>query len=167
MRVCVLGAGAMGRALARRVLAGGHEVAIWNRTPERAREVVEAGARLAGSIATAVEASDVVISSLADDDAVREVALGPDGVRAALDAERGARGPGSPTGPATYADSSTISPSLSAELATVFDGFVAMPVLGGPESVRTGAATYLVGGPEGAVDRLEPVLETLSDTRRR
>jgi 3-hydroxyisobutyrate dehydrogenase len=154
MDVAVLGMGRMGRALAGRLLEGGHRVTVWNRSKGKAGEVVAAGAREAGSVADAVEGVDVALTSLANDDAVRAVALGE--LRSSI-------GDGT-----IYADSSTVSPGLSAELAEAFRGrFLAMPVLGSPAAVSAGQAVFLAGGDAGVVDRLGPVISSLSDTVRR
>jgi 3-hydroxyisobutyrate dehydrogenase len=154
MDVAVLGMGRMGRALAGRLLEGGHRVTVWNRSKGKAREVVAAGAREVGSVADAVEGVDVALTSLANDDAVRAVALGE--LRSSI-------GDGT-----IYADSSTVSPGLSAELAEAFRGrFLAMPVLGSPAAVSAGQAVFLAGGDAGVVDRLGPVISSLSDTVRR
>jgi 3-hydroxyisobutyrate dehydrogenase-like beta-hydroxyacid dehydrogenase len=155
MDIAVLGMGRMGQALAKRLLGGGHRVVVWNRTPGRAEEVVAAGATEAGSVAEAVKAAGAVITSLTADEAVRAVALGEGGVRAALGAE------------AVYADASTVSPAMSEELAAAFRRFVAMPILGPPAGVESGQAVYLAGGDPAAVERLEPVLAALSETVRR
>jgi hypothetical protein len=76
MDVAVLGMGRMGRALAGRMLEGGHQVTVWNRSKGRAGDVVSAGAREARSVADAVVGVDVAITMLANDDAVRAVASG-------------------------------------------------------------------------------------------
>jgi 3-hydroxyisobutyrate dehydrogenase-like beta-hydroxyacid dehydrogenase len=141
----------MGQALAGRLLEGHHDVVIWNRTPGRAPALVEAGAHEADSVAAAVGGARVVLTSLADDDSVREVAEGEDGIRSALDAG------------SLYVDTSTVSPGLSAALDAAFPHFVAMPVLGSPAMVATGFATYLVGGDEGATHGLDDLLPALSD----
>lgn len=156
MRTAVLGMGRMGTALARRVLADGHEVEVWNRSPGKAAELVAAGAREATSLADAVGAAEVVLSSLSNDAAVREVALGQGGVRASI-------GDGVP-----YVECSTVSPQLTEELAGVFPSFVAMPVLGGPAAVASGQATYLAGtSSAAALQRVGPVLASLGGTLRR
>jgi 3-hydroxyisobutyrate dehydrogenase-like beta-hydroxyacid dehydrogenase len=151
--VAVLGMGRMGRAIAERLLAGGHGVTVWNRSAGTAGELVSAGAREAPSVADAVMGQDVAITSLANDDAVRTVAL--HGVRPSIGDS------------ASYADCSTVSPRLSAELARAFPGrFVAMPVLGNPLDVRADRASFLVGGDAAVVDRLGPVLSSLSSDIR-
>lgn len=76
MDVAVLAMGNMGRAIAMRLLDGGHRVVVWNRTPDRAAEVVAAGAAQAPSVADALHGADVVVTMLANDDAVRAVAFG-------------------------------------------------------------------------------------------
>jgi len=154
MDVVVLGMGRMGRALAGRLLEGGHGVAVWNRSTGKAGEVVSAGAREARSVAEAVDGVDAAVTMLANDDAVRAVAFGE--LRSSIGAET------------IYVDCSTVSPKLTGELAETFSArFLAMPVLGGPAAVRAGQAVYLAGGNAGVVDRLQPVISSLSDTVRR
>jgi 3-hydroxyisobutyrate dehydrogenase-like beta-hydroxyacid dehydrogenase len=154
MDVAVLGQGRMGRALAGRLLEGGHGVAVWNRSKGKAGEVVSAGAWEAGSIAEAVDGVDAVVTMLANDDAVRAVAFGE--LRSSIGEK------------SIYADCSTVSPKLTGELAEAFPArFVAMPVVGGPAAVRAGQAVYLAGGDADVVDHLHPVLSSLSDTVRR
>jgi 3-hydroxyisobutyrate dehydrogenase len=155
MHIAVLGMGRMGQALARRLLGGGHSVVVWNRSPGKADEVVAAGATEAGSVAEAVKAAEVVITSLTADEAVRAVAFGEGGLRAAIGAE------------AVYADASTVSPAMSEELAAAFPRFVALPILGPPAAVESGRAVYLAGGDPTAVEALGPALATLTDTVRR
>ncbi|HET9256677.1 MAG TPA: NAD(P)-dependent oxidoreductase [Pseudonocardiaceae bacterium] len=154
MDIAVLGMGRMGRALAGRLLERGHRVAVWNRSKGKAGEIVSAGGREADSVADAADGADVAITMLANDDAVREVALGE--LRSLTASET------------IYVDCSTVSPALSGELAEAFPArFLALPVIGSPLAVRAGQAVYLAGGNGGLVDRLEPVLSSLSNTVRR
>jgi 3-hydroxyisobutyrate dehydrogenase len=154
MDVAVLGMGRMGRALAGRLLEGGHRVTVWNRSTGRAGEVVSAGGREAHSVADAVAGVDVAITILANDDAVRAVAL--EELRSSIG------------GKTIYVDCSTVSPDLSGELAETFPArFLALPVVGSPAAVRAGQAVFLAGGNAGVVERLEPLLSSLSKTVRR
>lgn len=73
MQVSVLGMGRMGRAIAGRLLGGGHQVTVWNRSPGRADELVASGAAEAASVDEAVGGADVVITMLADDSAALQV----------------------------------------------------------------------------------------------
>ncbi|MFF1568242.1 NAD(P)-dependent oxidoreductase [Streptomyces sp. NPDC058293] len=74
--VTVLGLGPMGQAMTRTLLTAGHPVTVWNRTASRADSVVTAGARLASTPGEAVEASDLVILSLTDYQAMYDVLAG-------------------------------------------------------------------------------------------
>lgn len=154
MEIAVLGMGKMGRALAGRLMDGGHRVRVWNRTQGKAGQLVSAGAEEAQSIAVAVDGVDVVVTMLADDAAVRAVAFGE--LRPLLGAAT------------VYVDCSTVSPALSGALSERFaDRFVAMPILGAPAAVSAGQAVLLVGGAADRIDQLGPMIDALSDTVRR
>ena len=87
--VAVLGAGRMGSAMAERLSGRDVAVVVYNRSPDRAHELAERiGARVADTPAEAAAGADVVISMVADDEAVRALYDGPDGVAAGI-------GPGS------------------------------------------------------------------------
>ena len=131
MRVAVLGLGRMGEALALRLLDGGCEVVVWNRSPAKADGLVAGGAEAAADVPSACQDAEIVVTCLADDGAVRQVALGSGGVR-----EHGSA--------AVYVDSSTISPALSAELAAVR---------------RNGYATAIAELEDGLVAVASPVLD--------
>ena len=152
MRIAVLGMGRMGRALAGRLQAGGHRLTVWNRTPGRAPEVVARGAREAAGVGDAVAGAQLVVTSLADDEAVAAIALGDGGVRSAI-------APG-----AVYADASTASPALSRRLEESFPRFAAMPILASPAGVAAGSGRYLVGCRREVRTLLEPVVASLSET---
>jgi 3-hydroxyisobutyrate dehydrogenase-like beta-hydroxyacid dehydrogenase len=146
MRVAVLGMGNMGRALARRLLTHGYDVRIWNRTPGKAAEVVEAGAVEASSPAEAARGVEAALMALADDQAVLEVMgrlvdLGSD-----------------PDAPIVV-DMSTVSPETSRRLLDMAPGrrFVAAPIIGAPQTVLEGMASGLLGGERRLADRLEPI----------
>jgi len=150
MKIAVLGLGKMGQAISERLLAGGHHLTLWNRSNGKADRLLDMGATEADTPEEAVTTAEVVITSLASDDAVREVALGEGGIHAAI-------------GDRTYLDCSTSSPWLSAELGDAFARFAALPILGAPPAVRAGEATYLAGGPRETVEGIRPMLGTLSE----
>ncbi|MGH9046259.1 MAG: NAD(P)-dependent oxidoreductase [Acidimicrobiales bacterium] len=152
MRIAVLGMGRMGRALGHRLIDDAHELVIWNRTPGKAPELVGRGVAEAGSIEVATQGVDLVITSLANDDAVREVALGERGVRESLGEI------------ATYVDASTVGTTLTGELDTRFERFVAMPILGTPSAVASGDAIYLVGASGDNAKNVDPLFPGLSKT---
>lgn len=155
MRLAVLGMGKMGHALAGRLLGDGHEVTVWNRTPGKADDLVEAGARQAASAAEAGEKAEVVITVLTDDSAVLTVMAGKDGVAGRLGRE------------SVLIDMSTVSPATSAELAETSKApFLSGPILGAPAAVSSGKAVYLVSGPKTAFETVAPVYESLSEDVR-
>jgi 3-hydroxyisobutyrate dehydrogenase-like beta-hydroxyacid dehydrogenase len=65
-KIAIIGTGRLGTAIARALLASGHEVSVWNRTPSRAQPLVERGARLAGSVRDAVSAAELSVAILSD-----------------------------------------------------------------------------------------------------
>jgi 3-hydroxyisobutyrate dehydrogenase-like beta-hydroxyacid dehydrogenase len=151
MAVAVFGLGNMGSALARRLLATGHEVIVWNRSPWRADALVQEGARRAASAEEACAAAEVVLTSLTDDAAVRSVVL-----------------PGGQPIPGlagVLVDCSTVSPATTRdEAANYGEHFVAAPILGAPQAVLSGKATFVVGGPASAVSTADRVLSDISQT---
>ncbi len=143
-----VGLGAMGSRMAARLLAAGHAVIGYNRTADKARALVAAGLRLSKTPRAVAEASEVVFSMVTDNDALRAVALGPDGIVAGL-------GKG-----ATYVEMSTVSPTLVRELAepvaargaTLLDAAVS----GSTISVENGQASVQVAGDPAVADRMKP-----------
>src|SRR5262245_14657467 len=105
MRIAFCGLGLMGAPMAERLVDAGHDVVVWNRTPEKAERLVERGAELAttpaGAASSGVEAA---ITMLSDPDAVRAVVLGPHGLAEGL-------GPRS-----ILVEMSTVGPAAVAEL---------------------------------------------------
>lgn len=83
MKVGFVGLGQMGHGMASNLLRAGHDVAVYNRSPGKADDLIARGARNAASIAE-VCGSDVVMTMLADDKAVEHVALGEAGIVANL-----------------------------------------------------------------------------------
>ncbi len=151
MRIAVLELGAMGSAIAGRLLDAGHELHVWNRTAARAEPLTARGAILEASPGAAVGSVDVAVTSLADDAAVLGVVGGDDGVAGCLQPS------------AMLVDMSTVSPETSRALARAVDGrFCDTPILGAPQAVASGQATILVGGPDELVDRAMPLLRQLS-----
>lgn len=153
--VAVLGLGLMGRAMVETLRESDFDVAIYNRTVAVAESLAETtGARVFPTPAAAVSEADIVISSLADDAAVRAVYLGPDGVAAGLT-------PGSVVLEMSTIDPNTltdIEPGISGVGSTLVDA----PVSGSVQLVRTGGLTIMAGGDADAIEKAAPVLEALS-----
>ena len=100
MKVGFLGLGQMGAAIAANVLKAGHDLAVWNRSPEKAAPLVQQGAVLARTPREAAAGREIVLTMLADDSALDHVLSGDDGLIAGLAAApcmpRSARSPSPP-----------------------------------------------------------------------
>jgi len=145
MRIGIVGLGRMGRAFADRLLDEGHEVSVWNRTPGRADALQERGARVMGSADDVGDEVDVVFLFLADDQSTLDVAA-PNGEARASWAQT------------LVANTGTVAPDVITALAQAYgDRFVNAQILGAPQALRSGAATFVVGGPASARAALVPV----------
>jgi 3-hydroxyisobutyrate dehydrogenase-like beta-hydroxyacid dehydrogenase len=154
MRIGFLGLGKMGTPMALRLLAAGHELAVWNRTEGRTKPLLREGAIAAATPAEAELGADAVITMLFDDAAYEQVLFGPNGLLDALS-------PG-----ALHIACSTISVALSERLADEHArrgiDFVAAPVFGRPEVAEQGRLWIVAAGAENAIARARPLLEPLS-----
>jgi 3-hydroxyisobutyrate dehydrogenase-like beta-hydroxyacid dehydrogenase len=152
-RIGFLGLGAMGGAMARRLVQSGFTVVGYDPSPARATAAAKDGVSAVKSPAAAAEAADVVLSSVPNPPAVRAAYLGADGAVAA------AR-PGT-----VLVDLSTVDPATWAEVAEAartrgIDSLGA-PVSGGPADAGSGKLVFLVGGDAAVLERVRSVLETL------
>jgi 3-hydroxyisobutyrate dehydrogenase-like beta-hydroxyacid dehydrogenase len=152
----------MGHAMTSVLLGAGHVVAVWDRTPAKAMDLVNEGARLATSPADAARGAEVALSSLSDDHAVFDV------VRGGLDsAERADREPlirGLAPG-AVHVSLSTISPTMSRQLDEAHraagQSYVAVPVIGRPDAAERGELVLLAAGRDQDLERCAPLFEVL------
>ncbi|MEM7706638.1 MAG: NAD(P)-dependent oxidoreductase [Pseudomonadota bacterium] len=156
--LAILGLGAMGSRMARRLLAAGHTVTVWNRNPGSVRELAEQGARPANSPANAVSDATGVIAALRDDEASRSVWLEREtGALRALKSN------------AWAVESSTLSVEWVKELAGVAERhdrlFADAPVLGSRPQAEAGQLVHLLGGSDEAVARISPVLAQLGQAQ--
>ena len=149
-----IGAGRMGAPMASLILRAGYPVLVSTRSAESRQRLVEQGARAAASVAECAQGADLVFSSLPDDDALRKVALGPEGVLA--NARRGA----------IFLETSTVSAEVSAEIGREAElhhvAYLRAPISGNAASAQLGEVTVLVSGPEAAWNVARPVLEAFS-----
>ncbi len=154
MKIAFLGLGKMGSAIAKHLQQAGHELAVWNRSSAATNEFIERGAKAAASPAEACAQAEVVFSMLIDDAAVKGVLLGEGGALNALVPH------------AIHVSLSTISVQLSQQLAKEHEAhsqlFVAAPVFGRPNVAEDGKLWTVVGGPQQAVNKVQPLLATFS-----
>ncbi|MHB0706836.1 NAD(P)-dependent oxidoreductase [Roseomonas mucosa] len=151
MKIAFLGLGLMGGPMARRVLAAGHEVTVWNRSPDKAAPFAEAGAHVAASAAEAVREAEAeaVILMLENGPVVERVLFGG-GVAEAV-----------PPG-AVVVDMSSIKPAEAqdhaARLAEQGVHHVDAPVSGGTTAAEAGTLAIMAGGEAEPFARVEPAL---------
>jgi 3-hydroxyisobutyrate dehydrogenase/2-hydroxy-3-oxopropionate reductase len=138
--------------MAGRIVHIGHDVTVWNRTPQRMDPLVAAGARRATSAADAARGADVVLTMLADPAALQAVARGPSGFVAGL-AET-----------ASVVEMSTVGPAAITRLRAALPdrvGLLDAPVLGSLAEAEAGTLQMFVGGPADLVDTWTPLLSTM------
>ncbi|TME90855.1 MAG: NAD(P)-dependent oxidoreductase [Chloroflexi bacterium] len=148
-----VGLGYMGSRIARRLVDAGYPLGVYNRTREKTRALAERGARVYDSARELAADSDTVLSMLADDDAVEEVMLGPEGVVAV------ARFGG------TIIDLSSVHPDTSRRVASaarprnvaVLDASVS----GSTPQAEDGSLVVFVGGERAAFEQSGPILRVI------
>jgi 3-hydroxyisobutyrate dehydrogenase-like beta-hydroxyacid dehydrogenase len=153
--VAVVGLGRMGGAMARRFHDAGNELILWNRDRAKAEAVaMDTGSHVAETPSAAAAAAGVVVSSLADDAALRQVYLGNEGVVAGLDAG------------SIAVDTSTVAPETIQEVGAAVDGkgagFLDCPVSGSVSTVEAGTLIVMAGGDPDLVARVEPLLSSVA-----
>lgn len=146
MKVGFIGLGHMGSAMAANLLAAGHELTVWNRSPDKAQPLLAKGAQPAASPAEAAQ-GDIVMTMLADDRAVETVVFGDGGILGA---------------PALHVSHSTISMALAERLAAEqVVRFVSAPVFGRPAAAEAGKLFVVAAGTEATLDRCTAVFEAI------
>ncbi|MFO1035852.1 MAG: NAD(P)-dependent oxidoreductase [Geminicoccaceae bacterium] len=152
MKIGVIGLGNMGSGIAASLLRAGHEVTVFNRTPEKAGPLVDQGAVAAVALGDACRA-EAVVTMLADDAAVESVVFADGGVLVSLAPD------------AVHVSMSTISVALSERLADVHAAagqrFVAAPVFGRPDAATAAKLFVVAAGAEKDLDACMPMFEAI------
>jgi 3-hydroxyisobutyrate dehydrogenase-like beta-hydroxyacid dehydrogenase len=149
-----IGLGLMGSRLTRRLHSSGWNVQAWNRSPDPAQSLARDGVAISSSIAKLVADSDVVLSSLANDEAVHSVYFDNGGIFSSAK-------PGT-----IILEMSTISPQLSrllhqeASLRGV--DLLDLPISGSTPAVEAGTITLLAGGEPNTFQKCTPIYESLA-----
>ncbi|SHL43283.1 2-hydroxy-3-oxopropionate reductase [Pseudonocardia thermophila] len=154
--VAFIGLGIMGAPMAGHLLAAGHDVIGYNRSPAKVETHVARGGRAASSAADAVRAADVVITMVPDSPDVEDLALGEDGIYANAK-------PGT-----LHIDCSTIRPDVARRIAEAGAErgvrVVDAPVSGGEAGAIEGTLSIMVGGADDDVAAARPYLEAMGST---
>lgn len=159
-KLAFLGLGVMGFPMAGHLMAKGHQVTVYNRSPAKAAAwVAKHGGSTAATPAKAAEGADFVMACVGNDDDLRAVCLGPDGAFCGM-----AKG-------AVFVDHTTVSALVTRELHAVAAGhglgFVDAPVSGGQAGAENGALSIMCGGTEADYTAAEPVMAAYARICRR
>lgn len=155
-KIAFIGLGIMGSPMAVHLAKAGNQVVGFNRTPDKAQPLVQAGGQAAGSIAEAVREADVVAVMVPDSPDVRDVLTGEDGVFANAKPDT------------LVIDFSSIRPDVTVELAQLAQeqGFRLLdaPVSGGEAGAVNAALSIMVGGAEADFSAAKPLLDVVGKT---
>ncbi|MDR3421199.1 MAG: NAD(P)-dependent oxidoreductase [Xanthobacteraceae bacterium] len=154
MKVGFIGLGRMGAVMARRLIDGGHEVGVYNRTAKKLKPLTDHGAKAMASIKDAANFGAAVVTMLTDDAAVLDMVTKAGGLKESL-----------PKG-GVHICAGTHSVAAIVKLTKLHgdagQALIASPVLGRPEVVTAGSATMVVGGPPQSVERLRPLFAAIA-----
>ena len=153
MEVGFIGLGSMGHPMAANILKAGHSLRVWNRTKDKAGDLIAAGARWVDRPADVMEEDGIVITMVSDDAALHGVTDAADGL-----GEKLGRG-------GLHVSMSTVSPATAAALAAYHrargSAYVGAPVFGRPEAAAAKKLFVLAAGPAAACERAQPLLEAV------
>lgn len=153
MKVGFIGLGIMGSRMAASLQAQGHDLVVYNRTPQKANALVEQGAVLATSPAEVAQQVDTLVTMLAHPDAVRTTALGEHGILDSL-----------PSG-ALWIECSTVNPSFAREMASEAAAhdvrFLEAPVAGSKNQAQEAQLIFIAGGEQADVQRAQPLFDAM------
>ncbi|AZN42991.1 NAD(P)-binding domain-containing protein [Paenibacillus albus] len=152
-KIGFIGLGVMGEPMAANLIRKGYPVTVYNRTPGKADKLLELGADEASTPSAVARASEVIITMISNDDSIREVYYGENGLLGSIM-------PG-----AIVIDSSTISPALSRQLhrdiSAKFGDFLDAPVTGSKPAAESGSLVFMVGGDIEVIHKVQDVLATM------
>jgi 3-hydroxyisobutyrate dehydrogenase-like beta-hydroxyacid dehydrogenase len=154
MKVGFIGLGRMGAAMAGRLLDGGHDLGLYNRTPEKIKALTDRGAKALISINAAANYGDAVFTMLADDAAVLDVVGQQGGLLQSL--------PNGGVHICAGTHSVACITKLKALHAEAGQILIATPMLGRPEMVASGAAGMVLGGAKDVVERCRPLFTAIA-----
>lgn len=157
MKIGFIGLGTMGLGMAQCLLAAGHTLVAYNRTPSRGEPLRAKGGTLVASPQETALGADVVITMLSDDPAVEEILLGERGVMRS--AKKGA----------LFIDSSTVTPAMSRRCANEAKQlglrFLDAPVTGSRNEAANGKLVFIVGGEKRDYDAASPLFDVMGQAR--
>lgn len=153
MKIALIGLGTMGQAIAQTFIKSGHQLTIYNRTQDKAKQHIPAGAVVAESIKAAAASSHIVFTVLADEAAVEEIVLGKDGLMDGLREN------------SIHISMSTIGVDLSRKLRMLHEKkaqhYVSATLVGRPEQALAGKLHIILAGEKNDRQQVTPLLKEL------
>ena len=148
-----VGLGSMGLPIASNLVEAGYTLQVYNRSPQKAQPLLDKGAKLCSNPGNVVESGEIVITMLANDQALEEVVLGENGILEKLDSG------------GIHLSMSTVSPATAQKLAEHHERrgahYLAAPVFGRPDAAAARKLWICLSGNEAAKERVLPVLNVL------
>jgi 3-hydroxyisobutyrate dehydrogenase/glyoxylate/succinic semialdehyde reductase len=153
MKTGFMGLGIMGSRMAMNLLRKKYDIIVYNRTKEKAAELLDSGAEWAETAAEAAEQSDIFITMLSTPEVVNQTALGENGFLPAM--KKGA----------IWMNSTTVNPSFAEEMASKAEEYgiryLDAPVAGSLKPAESGDLIFLVGGDQIVVDKYSAMFEIM------
>ncbi len=153
MKIGFIGLGNLGMPIAKNLLAAHKEIFVYNRSFYKTKTLIDDGAIACQTVKELAQQCDIVFSIVSDDNAMKEITLGEDGI--AMNLKDGG----------IHASISTILPATANELAKKHQLFhteyVAIPVMGRPDAARSRQLNFLISGADKAVETIKPLLPDL------
>lgn len=154
-----LGLGVMGYPMAGHLVAAGHEVCVYNRSPQKAKAWIEEhGGTSAPTPGEAVKGAQIVFACVGNDDDLRSITIGENGAFEGIEKD------------AVFVDHTTTSAIVARELAQIANergfSFIDAPVSGGQAGAENGALTVMCGGDAAVYARVAPVIDAFSKSCR-
>ena len=156
MKLGWIGLGKMGKPMSESLLKAGHSVTVYNRTKEKEAPLKKDGAASADTPKQVMETSDVLFLMISDDEAVKNVFHGKNGILAADVKEK------------IVINLSTVSPEISREMAAALkekdNQYLDAPVSGSVKQANEASLVVIVGGEKTVFEKVKPLLETIGKT---
>ncbi len=153
-KLAFVGLGQMGAAMAANLLDAGHDVTVYNRSPDKAQPLAAKGATVAGTAAEACRGAEAVFSMLANDEALDALSYGPHGILEGLE------------GATPHISCSTVSvrlvQKLEADHAARKQTFLSCPVFGRPDAAAARKLVIAAAGKAGEIEKVRPFLDAIS-----
>lgn len=152
IKIGFIGLGKMGSGICANIVKSGYDVTVYNRTAEKSHALAAKGVNVADSVKNLVENSDIIFTSLMDDNSILTVCDGEGGILSALTANK------------IHVGLTTINPTTADLLKSMHEHrgchYIAAPVIGRPDAAAAGKLITFLAGDTGAIKTIAPIVET-------